>query len=111
MPKAVSANEVEGRFGALVDWAVEHEDEVIVEHAGQPQAVIMSFAIYEKVRPVKDRPRVEDALATMRRLREQIPSRNRELTEADVDEIADRFSDDVVDGLIEKGIVRFEQEP
>ena len=108
MPKAVSATEAKNRFGSLLGWVAEQGDEVIVERQGRPQAVIMSIGEYEKIQELRERQRRDEALATMRRLRQQIQARNRDLTPDEADEIAERFSRDVVEGLIEKGKVRFE---
>lgn len=109
MPKAVSATEAKNRFGSLLGYVTEQDDEVIVESQGLPKAVIMSIAAYEQVQDLRERRRREDAFATMRRLRAQIQERNQDLTPEQADAIADRFSRDVVQGLIEKGKVRFEE--
>lgn len=43
MPRTVSASEVKTKFGAIVDWAIESKDDVIVESHGQPRVVIIAY--------------------------------------------------------------------
>jgi len=108
MPKAVSATEAKNRFGSLVGWVTDEDDEVIVERQGRPRAVIMSIAEYEKVQELREQRRREEALATLRRLRAQIQARNQDLTVEEADAIADRATRDAIQGLIDKGTLRFE---
>jgi len=109
MPKAVSTREAKDKLSSLIGWVRENADEVIVENHGQPRAVIMSFAEYEKIRAVKEQQRRHEALRTLRRLRSEVRERNQDLTEEQAEEIAERVSRDVMNGLMEKGKVRFEQ--
>ncbi|MEZ4517611.1 MAG: type II toxin-antitoxin system Phd/YefM family antitoxin [Chloroflexota bacterium] len=47
MPKTISVSEAKNRLSAILEWAVEHEDEVVVESRGEPKAVIMAYGEYE----------------------------------------------------------------
>jgi prevent-host-death family protein len=49
MPRTVSASEAKAHFGSIVDWALDHEDEVIVESHGQPKVTIVPFEEYRKM--------------------------------------------------------------
>ncbi len=109
MPRAVSTREAKDKLSSLIGWVSENADEVIVENHGQPRAVIMSFAEYEKIRAVKEQQRRHEALRTLRRLRSEVRERNQDLTEEQAEEIAERVSRDVMNGLMDKGKVRFEQ--
>jgi len=111
MPKAVSAREAQSTFDLLLGWVVEQQDVVIIAGEEEPAAVIMPFARYEAMQLVLNGEAGEDPLITMRRLRTQIGARNPELTDRDVEEIAERFSRDVIEGLVEKDQVRFEPVP
>jgi prevent-host-death family protein len=107
MPKAVSANEAKQRLGALVNWAVEQRDEVIVESHGKPKAVIMAYAEYEAVQQLREKARRKEALARLEQLRERANSRNQDLTEEQAMELADRFAHELFDELAAEGKIRF----
>lgn len=108
MPRTVSATEAKNRLGSLLGWVEEQRDEIIVERQGRPRAVIMSFEEYEKVQELRTQKRREEAVATMRRLRDQISARNSDMTPEDVEEFANRATREAVESLIQKGKVRFE---
>lgn len=109
MARAVSATEAKNRFGAVLDWVANDGEDVVVERQGRPLAVIVSIVEYEELQDLRERRRRQEALETLRRLRDQVVERNRDLTPEQVEEIADQFSRDVIQGLVEKGKVRFEE--
>ena len=109
MPKSVSTSEAKSKLSSIIGWVRENRDEVIVESRGQPSAVIMSYAQYEEVRTLREQQRRREALERLRRLRAEVRERNQDLTEEQATELADQVSRDVMDGLIRKGKVRFEQ--
>ncbi len=49
MTTAIASREIGRNFEKLVDSLAEPDDEVIVERDGQPVAVVMSFAAYERL--------------------------------------------------------------
>jgi prevent-host-death family protein len=108
MPKTVSTREAKDRLSALIGWAREHADEVIVESRGRPAAVLMPFAEYEKVQALREKQRREAALETLRRLQAEVSAQNRDLTEEQIEELADRATRDAIQALIEKGKLRFQ---
>lgn len=110
MTKAVSTKEAKDNLSSLIGWVHEHEDEVIVESRGKPRAVIMAFKEYEKLYALRAQQRRQEALATMRRLRAEVTAHNSELTVTEADELAERATRDAIQGLMEKGKVRFEQD-
>lgn len=107
MPKAVSATEAKNRLGALMAWAVEHRDDVIVEAQGKPRAVIMSFADYEVVQALREQARRQAALERLRALRTRVSARNQDLTEEQAMALADRFVRETIDEMAVEGTVRF----
>jgi prevent-host-death family protein len=109
MPREVSATEAKNRLGALLSWVTEENDEVIIEHQGKPRAVIISISEYEKVKAEREQKRRAEALARIQRLREEISVRNRDMTPEQVEEFANRVRHDVVQSLMEKRALRFEE--
>jgi prevent-host-death family protein len=108
MSRSVSATEAKNRLGALLSWVVEENDEVIIEHQGKPRAVLMSTTEFEKVQDLRKQARRAEAIATIRRLRDEISARNSDMTPEEVEEFANRVRHDAVESLIKKGKVRFE---
>ena len=107
MPKTVSASEAKTRLGALVDWAVKTQDDVIIETYGAPKAVLISYEEYQRVRELREKARREEALASLQGLRDRISARNRDLSEDEVADLAERLADETVEALRGRGVVRF----
>lgn len=110
MPRAVSTAEAKNKLTALIAWVREHDDAVVVENRGKPSAVLVSYTEYEAMRGLKERQRRQDALAQLRRLRDRVSARNEDLTEEQVEVIAEEVSRDVVRRLIDRGKISFERE-
>ena len=110
MPKTVSASEAKTKFGSIVDWSLTYNDDVIVESYGKPRVVIMSFAEYQKVLDLREQARRREALAQMESLREQVRARNQDLDEAQAEALADRFTRDVINEMIEEKKITYQDE-
>jgi PHD/YefM family antitoxin component YafN of YafNO toxin-antitoxin module len=100
--KAVSAREAGDRFAALLRWSVKHNSEVVVETQGQPQVVIMPFGDYQQFVTLRQKARRQQAIAELKRLRKQVQARNKDLTEAEAEKLALRFSRDVLKAVVKK---------
>jgi prevent-host-death family protein len=109
VPRAVSTTEAKNQLSAMIGWVEDSDDEVIVEHHGQPRAVIMSFAEYQRVQALRDRQRREQALAEVRALRAEVRARNQDLTDDEAMALADRFVREVVADMAKEGKLRFER--
>ena len=107
MPKAVSASEAQEQLSSLIGWAREHGDKVIVESHGEPRAVIIAFEEYERLRALEEKQRRQEALESLRRLQAEVSERNKDLTEEQIEELADRFVRDVIDDMVAEGKIRF----
>ena len=92
MSRTVTATEAKVQFGAIVDYAVAANDDVIVESRGEPKAVIISYQEYQKVLTLREQARREEALRRLRALREEVRARNTDLTEEQAMALAVRFS-------------------
>lgn len=108
MARRVSASEAKNRLGSIIDWVTENQEEMIVENRGEPTAVIISIAEYQQMQALKERARRSEALGQMRKLRDSVMARNRDLGAEEADSLADRFSREVVRDMAEDGKVRFE---
>lgn len=110
MPKAVSTSEAKNKLSSLIGWVLEHQDEVIIESHGAPKVVIVSFDEYEKIKKLKEQQRRHDALERLRQLKATVSARNQDLTEAQAEELADRFVRDVIDDMAAEGTIKFERD-
>jgi prevent-host-death family protein len=109
--KTFPASEVKNRFGAIVGKVQTGEyTEVIVENHGEPVAAIVPVTELEALRAVREQEKRQKALATLRQAREEVQARIKgKLTQKEVDEIANRFSHELVEDLEKEGKVRFER--
>jgi prevent-host-death family protein len=95
MPKSVSASEAKSRFGELVKWTNEHQDEVIVKLYGEPAVVIMSYDEYIEVEKLRKREQKRKALEALAALRQEARRQNPDLTAEEAYRLAG-FSDEVI---------------
>jgi prevent-host-death family protein len=108
MPKTVSASEAKTKFGAIVDWAIESRDDVIVESHGQPKVVIMSFIEYNEVLKLREQARRQNALLRLRKLRDVVRAHNQDLDEDRAASLGDRASRQAMTEMVAEGKVLYQ---
>ena len=108
MPKTVTATDAKNKFGALVSWVVENDDEVIVENHGKPAVVLVPVSEYESYKAFREVERRKRLLAELEELRERVSKNNPDITtEEQALEIADEIVREAIDSLVAKGKIRF----
>ena len=95
MPRTVSSSEVQNNFGAMLQWAEENKDEVVVERRGKPAGVIISYEEYQEVMRLREQERRRTVFARMETIRKQVAERNPDLTAEEAYRMAG-FSEEVV---------------
>jgi prevent-host-death family protein len=65
----MTSTEAQNNFGALLDWAEQHREGVIVERRGRPVAAMIAYAEYEEWQRLRDQERKQQALQELRSLR------------------------------------------
>ncbi len=112
MSKTVSATEAKNRFGSLLGYVAEHGDEVIVESQGKPKAVLLSYAAFQDVEKLREEKRRTDVLARLRALNEEIAAANRnsDLSEEEIDALAEEISQEAIARLVERGELTFQRD-
>ena len=108
MSKTVSASEAKNRFGSIIGSVTKSGEEVIVESRGKPTVAIVSMADYEGLRALKEKKRRAKALESLRQLRAESLAANADLTPEEGDELAERFSREVITDMIREGKLRYE---
>ena len=108
MPRTVSATEMKNRFGSIADWAIEAQDDVIVESRGRPKVAIIPYEEYQKMLELREQARRRELLARFKKLRDEVGAQNRDLNKEQADALADRFSREMVEEMIAEGKIRYE---
>jgi prevent-host-death family protein len=95
MPRTVSSSEVQNNFGAMLQWAEENNDEVVVERRGKPAGVIIAYEDYKELKRLREQERRRKVFARMEAIRKQVAERNPDLTAEEAYRLAG-FSEEVV---------------
>jgi len=103
MPRTVSATEAKTHMGAILKWAVEQREDVIIESHRRPTAVIINYEEYQKIQRLRETARRQDALKRLETLAQQMRSQNQDMTQEQAEEMADRFSREVIEEMVEEG--------
>lgn len=106
----VSSNEAKQHWGAMMNGVNSPDDAVIVESHGRPKVAVISYTRFEKMLELEVQARRAWALEQLRQLEERIGDRNRDLTNEQIEELADRFSCEFVDDLVAEDQVVFERD-
>jgi prevent-host-death family protein len=109
--KILSASEVKNNFGTIASQVKRGDVKaVIVENRGEPIVVIVGVGELEAMRELQEKERQKDALARLKRLRVRIQARiQRKITDKEAEELADRFSRELVEDLEREGKVKFDK--
>ena len=71
MQKIISTAEVGQQLGAIIEWATEDAEGVIIESGGKPKAVLISFEEYQRIQQLRKITRQQDRLARLEALTRQ----------------------------------------
>lgn len=107
----ISSNEAKQQWGSTMEAASDPDDAVIVESHGKPKVAVISYDRFMRAQELEEQARRARALEDLRRLEERIAHRNRDLTDEQIEALADRFSREFVDDLVDEGKVVFERHP
>lgn len=108
MPKTVSVSEAKNRLSAMLKWAIEHGDGVVVESRGQPKAVIVPFDEYEALLEIREQARRREALHQLDALAARVQARNQDLSVDEVEQLAEEISQETIRRMSEDGTIRFQ---
>ncbi len=109
--KTLPASQVKNSFGSIVSQVRSGEYKaVIVENRGEPMVAIVPVGELQAMRVFEEQEKQKKALAMLRQAREEVQARIKgKLTKQEADEIANRFSRELVEDLEKEGKVRFER--
>lgn len=108
MPRTVSATEAKNRFGSIVIWVLNNQDEVVVESRGAPTVVILPFTQYQQVKELQEQARRREALARLEALREKVRARNLDMDEEQAEDLAGQISREAIQGMVDEGKINIQ---
>ena len=109
MPKTVSVSEAKNKLSAMLRWAVENQDEVVVESHGQPRAVIVPYAEYEMFKQLREREQRKAILERLQKLAEANQALNQDLSAEEAEDLAEEVTRETIDRMETEGKVSFTQ--
>ncbi len=99
MPKTVSVSEAKNKLSAMLKWAVENQEEVVVESRGRPKAVILSYAEYKIFKTLREKEQRQAAIQRLQRLAAVNQSLNKDLTPEEAEELADEVTRETIERM------------
>lgn len=108
MPRTVSVSEAKNQLSAVMDWAVDNGDEVVIESRGKPKVAILSYAEYQEFLAFREQTRRKKALRQLETLAEQIWAQTDDLSVKEVEQLAEEISQETMQRMIKEGKVRFQ---
>lgn len=103
----VSATDAKNNLGALLAKVTGGGESIIVERQGKPRAAIISIEEFRQFRVLQEQERRREAIATLRRIRDEVSARNSDLTPEQIEEFASAVRHDAHQTILKRGLVRF----
>jgi prevent-host-death family protein len=110
MARTISATEAKAKLSSLIEWAIKNKDEVVVESHGTPKAAIVPYETYEQFKELREKAHRRQLLAKLEELADQVQARNQDLTVEAAGELADRFSHEVIEEMVEEGKINYQRD-
>lgn len=107
MPRTISVSEAKNKLSAMLQWAVEQGDEIVVESRGEPKAVILPYGEYEELLLLREKARRRAALQQLQALAERVQAGNADLSPEEARQLAQEISQETVQRMVEEEKVRF----
>ncbi|KPK05222.1 MAG: hypothetical protein AMJ56_16230 [Anaerolineae bacterium SG8_19] len=109
MPKTISVTEAKNKLSAMLDWAIDNQDGVVVESRGQPKAVILPYAEYEAYLSMREREQRRAALQRLEELAAIVQAQNQDLSPEETEQLAEEITRETIERMVEEGKVSFKQ--
>jgi prevent-host-death family protein len=102
----VSATQAKNNLGAILDRVRSGDEAVVIERHGRPEAVVIGYEHYEILQAILRKDRTEKTWRDLERRAAAIRERIKDLTEAEVESLAEEISRETVARLIkgQKGV-------
>ena len=108
MPKTVSVSEAKNQLSAVMEWAVESGEEVVVKSRGEPKVVILSYSEYQEFLTLREQARIREALRELAELAERMQVLNADMSAEEVDQLADEVTRETFERMEAEGKIAFQ---
>jgi prevent-host-death family protein len=108
MRKTVSVSEAKNQLSAVMDWAVESGEEVVIESRGEPKVVILSYKEYQEFLVLKEQARRKEALRQLEELAARMQARNADMSAEEVEQLADEITRETIQRMEMEGKITFQ---
>lgn len=108
MPKTVSVSEAKNQLSAVMEWAVENGDEVVIASRGEPKVAILSFAEYQEFLALREQARRREALRQLAELAERMQALNADMSAEEVEQLADEITRETFERMEAEGKIVFQ---
>jgi prevent-host-death family protein len=108
MIKTISVTEAKNKLSTMLQWASEQGGGVVIESRGEPKAVIISYDEYEEFRTLKEEARRRQALRELEELAERMWAANADMTDEEVEQLAEEITQETFERMIKEGKVRYQ---
>lgn len=108
MSKTVSVSEAKNQLSAVMDWAVDNGEEVVVESRGEPKAVILSYREYQEFLALREQARRREALRQLAELAERMQALNADLSAEEVEQLAEEITRETFERMEAEGKIAFQ---
>lgn len=108
--RTMSSNEAKQNWGQIMAIANEPGTAIIVESHGKPRVAVIPVEDLETFRKLQQAARREEGLRTLREIEAAYDGRNDDLSEDEIDELANRFAKELYDDLAAEGTLSFERD-
>lgn len=100
MIRTLSSNEAKQQWGSIMNAVGNNGDEVIVESHGKPKVVVIPFDEFEAFQKARKEQIRAEALVKFDALSARLGKRNGDLTQDQIDDLANRFVHEMYEDLV-----------
>ena len=109
MTRIMSVTQAKAQFSAVIAWAAQDKDEIIIQNRGAATAVIIPYDEYEAYKKSRELARRQEAVARLHQIAKQVQQQNQDLTPEAADALADEITRDSIDNLSAKDEFHFQE--
>ena len=107
MAKTVSVSEARDQLGSYVRWSKDNRDYVIIEVRGKAEAALIPYEELAVLQAAHEAARRRNALAKLEALAAQVNAQAADLSDEEVEALADEVTRDAIQALVDKGKIQF----
>ena len=107
--KIASVSETRQQLSSFLNLVKGRQEDVVIQNRGKAEAVLIPYADYELLQAARTKRRRQQALEELRQIALEINERNKDMSQEEVERLADEIADEVIENLVKKGKVTFQE--